>query len=75
MTKFPRLASLDEKIALENLIDSIGTPNLLACVAEILAEKAENYAVNWQDARTAKHWLKASAEVETCRLEVADRIG
>lgn len=56
--------------ALEALIDRIGLPNVVECLASVCGEKAEHVRVNWQDARAAKSWGAA----ETHLNRAAERV-
>jgi len=45
---------------IEDLIDRYGMDHFLSMSGFVAGEKAEHLAVNWQDARRAKLWMKVS---------------
>lgn len=49
---------------LETFIDKYGIVDVLSGISYICGEKAEHIATNWQDTKTAKHWIKLSESID-----------
>jgi len=49
---------------LEALIDANNLQDVLSALATVAAEKAEHLQNNWQDAASARCWLRASDAIE-----------
>jgi hypothetical protein len=52
------------KDTLEMLVDKYGLNVVLEMLADVLGEKAEHVAVNWQDTVTAKLWDRTARQVQ-----------
>lgn len=53
----------ESKFKLEQMIDRYSVEDVLATLAAICQEKAEHYAVSWQDTTSAKVWLAQAASI------------
>lgn len=60
----------NEQDILECMIDRYGMSKILFALTEICHAKAEHVAVNWQDASTAKEWLKDARDIEKLAAKI-----
>lgn len=70
-----RLATQQDALALEALVDSIGMTEVLNLLAAISAEKAEHLLTNWQDKATARQWESVGAKLSATADSVDARLG
>lgn len=56
--------SAADVLAIEHLIDRYSLPEVLYAVAYICGAKAEHLATNWQDAHSAKSWMRACIKID-----------
>ncbi len=51
-------------IALEAMVDKVGTRNVLYALANIAGAKAEHLRSNWQDEGTAQQWDRVAKALD-----------
>jgi hypothetical protein len=59
--------------SVEKYIDEKGLIPLLTMIENILSEKAEHLAVNWQDRTSAKQWQRAASIVYTAAKGIQEK--
>lgn len=60
---------------LESLIDTHNLTSVVQALAYVCSDKADHLRENWQDATAARHWEKASVELDTLARKQENRTG
>lgn len=58
-------------LALEALVDQVGTRNVIFALAKIAQGKAEHLKSNWQDYAGAARWTRSASKLEACANKLA----